>query len=115
MSQRQQNRKAFYFCSQRERKSYNFSPEKVPMSQEEAFAPPPHASSSSSSPPAVARFDKFGFQPPATISYGLFHLSFHSQHLVRRNALLSLHFWVGVQAPWGLRVLTRLHLPLPIV
>jgi hypothetical protein len=36
MSQRQQNRKAFYFCRQRERKSYNFSPEKVPMSQEEA-------------------------------------------------------------------------------
>jgi len=105
----------------RERKSYNFSREKVPMSQEEAFArrppppSPPNASSSSSSPPAVARFDIFGFQPPATISYGLFHLSFHCQHLVRRNALLSLHFWVGVQAPWGLRVLTRLHLPLPIV
>lgn len=87
------------------------------MSQEEAFGPPPppHASASSSSPPAVARFDKFGFQPPTTISYGLFHLSFHCQHLVRRNALLSLHFWVGVQVPWGLRVLSRLHLPLPIV
>jgi len=52
------------------------------MSQEEAFGPPPHASASSSSPPpAVARFDKFGFQPLTTISYGLFDLSFHCQFL----------------------------------